>query len=97
MPAALAFAAFVVLAALIARELGGRRAAQVLTAAGVPLAPYPAATGTALFTNAFDLPLWTAAILFTAPMPSPASWCSARAAGPTTPSRWWCRSSRRAA
>jgi hypothetical protein len=64
MPAALCVGLFMVLAALVAHELGGRRGAQLLAGAGAGLAPYTLAAGTALITNVVDLPLWTSAVLF---------------------------------
>lgn len=62
---ALAMAALVVLTALIARELGGGRAAQTLAAAGTATAAYVLIAGHTLLTVSFDLPFWAAAILFT--------------------------------
>ncbi|MGI5271395.1 glycosyltransferase family 39 protein [Nonomuraea sp. CA-218870] len=61
---ALAAALLVVLAALIARELGGRGVAQTLAAAGTATGAYPLIGGHTLLTVSFDLPLWAAAILF---------------------------------
>ncbi|MFG1946962.1 glycosyltransferase family 39 protein [Nonomuraea sp. NPDC048826] len=61
---ALAAGLLVVLAALIARELGGGGVAQTLTAAGTATGAYPLIGGHTLLTVSFDLPLWTAAILF---------------------------------
>lgn len=62
---ALAMAALVVLTALIARELGGGRAAQTLAAAGTATGAYVLIAGHTLLTVSFDLPFWAAAILFT--------------------------------
>ncbi|PZG12077.1 glycosyltransferase family 39 protein [Nonomuraea aridisoli] len=61
---ALAAALLVVLVALIARELGGGRAAQVMAAAGTATGAYTLIAGHTLLTVSFDLPLWAAAILF---------------------------------
>ncbi|WP_433224014.1 glycosyltransferase family 39 protein [Microtetraspora malaysiensis] len=54
----------VVLVACVARELGGGRAAQIMAAAGVATGLFPLVAGHSLLTLTFDLPLWTAAILF---------------------------------
>jgi hypothetical protein len=64
LPAVLEFAVFVALAALVARELGGRRGAQILVALCVALGPYTLAVGNTLVTNIGDYPFWAAAILF---------------------------------
>ncbi|GAA2209103.1 glycosyltransferase family 39 protein [Nonomuraea monospora] len=64
MPSALAIGVFTVLAGLVARELGGGRGAQVLAAVAAGTAPWPLGNGDMLVTNAFDLPMWLAAILF---------------------------------
>lgn len=64
MPAALALGLFTVLIGLLARELGGGRGAQVLASTGAGTAPWPLGNGDMLVTNAFDLPVWIAAILF---------------------------------
>ncbi|MEV4175950.1 glycosyltransferase family 39 protein [Nonomuraea sp. NPDC049709] len=61
---ALSIALLVVLMALIARELDGSRAAQVLTALGTATGAYCLVAGHSLMTVTFDLPLWAAAILF---------------------------------
>ena len=58
LPSALAAAAVVVLTALIARELGGHRTAQILAAGIVALAPVTLGSGHLLSTTAFDLPAW---------------------------------------
>ncbi|MHA6626985.1 glycosyltransferase family 39 protein [Pseudonocardia sichuanensis] len=59
-PATLAIVAAVVLAALLARELGGGRRAQVLTAGTVAVSPGFLATGHLLATSTFDPVLWIA-------------------------------------
>ncbi|GAA4228198.1 hypothetical protein FHR32_002595 [Streptosporangium album] len=61
---ALIAAVVVVLAALLARELGGARGAQILAAAGVATTSLVLIGGHALLTFGVDLPLWVAAILF---------------------------------
>ncbi|GGS64539.1 glycosyltransferase family 39 protein [Nonomuraea spiralis] len=61
---ALAMAVLVVLVALVARELGGDRRAQAMAAAGVATGAYTLIAGHTLLTVSFDLPFWTAAILF---------------------------------
>ncbi|MEU0572884.1 glycosyltransferase family 39 protein, partial [Nonomuraea sp. NPDC005983] len=61
---ALAVAGLVVLIALIARELGGGRVAQVLAMLGVATGVYTLIAGHTLLTLSFDLPIWAAAILF---------------------------------
>lgn len=61
---ALSIALLVVLVALIARELDGGTAAQVLAAAGTATGVYSLIAGHSLLTLSFDLPLWAAAILF---------------------------------
>ncbi|MFB9630185.1 glycosyltransferase family 39 protein [Nonomuraea helvata] len=61
---ALAVAILVVLMALIARELEGGRAAQVMAALGTATGAYSLIAGHSLLTLSFDLPLWAAAILF---------------------------------
>ncbi|MBG0822574.1 glycosyltransferase family 39 protein [Planomonospora sp. ID91781] len=63
-PAALGAALLVVLVALIARELGGDRTAQLLAAVAVTTASYTVVGGHSLLTTSFDAPLWAAAILF---------------------------------
>jgi hypothetical protein len=59
-PATLAIVAAVVLAALLARELGGGRRAQVLAAGAVAVSPGFLATGHLLATSTFDPVLWIA-------------------------------------
>jgi Dolichyl-phosphate-mannose-protein mannosyltransferase len=59
-PATLATVAAVVLAALIARELGGGRRAQLLAAGAVVVSPGFLATGHLLATSTFDPVAWTA-------------------------------------
>ncbi|SEF86427.1 4-amino-4-deoxy-L-arabinose transferase [Thermomonospora echinospora] len=63
LPGALCLVVAVVLMALLARELGGGRGAQLISMAGVTLAPYPLAAGNALITNIVDLPFWLGAAL----------------------------------
>jgi hypothetical protein len=58
LPSALAAAAVVVLTAMIARELGGRRTAQILAAGIIALAPVTLGSSHLLSTTAFDLPAW---------------------------------------
>jgi len=58
LPSALAAAALVLLTGLLTRELGGRRAAQVLACAAVALAPLVTAASHLLSTTTFDLPAW---------------------------------------
>jgi hypothetical protein len=62
---ALAAGLLVVLVALVARELGGRGAAQTLAAFGTAGGVYTLIGGHTLLTVSFDLPFWLAAILFT--------------------------------
>ncbi|MFB7733349.1 glycosyltransferase family 39 protein [Streptomyces sp. NPDC056112] len=57
-PAALAFAAYVVVAALVARELGCRRPAQALAAGLAGLSAQALAVGHMLSTATFDLLAW---------------------------------------
>jgi hypothetical protein len=59
LPATLASAGHVVLAALVAVELGGRRRAQLLAAAAVAISPFFLATGHLLATSTLDPVLWT--------------------------------------
>jgi 4-amino-4-deoxy-L-arabinose transferase-like glycosyltransferase len=59
-PATLAIAAGVVLTALLARELGGGRRAQLLAAGAFALAPVFLGTGHLLATSTFDPVLWAA-------------------------------------
>ncbi|MGW4410597.1 glycosyltransferase family 39 protein [Nonomuraea sp. NPDC004702] len=61
---ALAAAVVVVLVALVARELGGDRLAQTMAAVGAATGAYTLIAAHTLLTVSFDLPLWTAAILF---------------------------------
>jgi 4-amino-4-deoxy-L-arabinose transferase-like glycosyltransferase len=63
LPSALAAGLLVVLTALIARELGGGRAAQVLAAAVTALAPVTIGSSHLLSTTAFDLPCWALLLL----------------------------------
>ncbi|GIH16760.1 hypothetical protein Raf01_49320 [Rugosimonospora africana] len=58
LPSALAVAAVVVLAALLTRELGGRRAAQTLAAASMAVAPLLLGAGHLLSTTTYDLLAW---------------------------------------
>ena len=58
LPSALAAAALILLTGLLTRELGGRRAAQVLACAAVALAPLVTAASHLLSTTTFDLPAW---------------------------------------
>jgi hypothetical protein len=76
-PAVLAYAALVVLAALTTRELGGGRAAQAFSAAGLALAPLPLLSGHLMVTGTLDLVVWSAVLL-----------CVARALLREEP-RWW--------
>jgi hypothetical protein len=62
-PAALFAGLTVVLTALLARELGGARRAQVLTAVGVAVSGFVSVSGHVLLTSSLDLPVWAAAIL----------------------------------
>ena len=59
LPATLASAGHVVLAALIAAEMGGRRRAQLLAGAAVAISPFFLATGHLLATSTLDPVLWT--------------------------------------
>ena len=59
LPATLASAAHVVLAALLAVEMGGRRRAQLLAGAAVAISPFFLATGHLLATSTLDPVLWT--------------------------------------
>ncbi|MFI6290734.1 glycosyltransferase family 39 protein [Nonomuraea sp. NPDC050790] len=63
-PAAVCAAVLLVLVALIVRELGGGRFAQILTTLGVATAGFVLIVGHSLLTLSVDLPLWAAAILF---------------------------------
>ncbi len=58
LPSALAAAAVVVLTAMITRELGGHRTAQILAAGIIALAPVTLGSSHLLSTTAFDLPAW---------------------------------------
>ncbi len=64
LPAAVVNGAILVLAGLVARELGGRRAAQVLTACAI--FPLAVAFSSVLQYNTFDLLAWTLMVFFTA-------------------------------
>ncbi|MEV0246739.1 glycosyltransferase family 39 protein [Nocardia sp. NPDC050712] len=57
-PAVLATLAAIVLSAQIAREFGGSRGAQVLTAAAYATSPFLLVQGTQLATNTIDTALW---------------------------------------
>ncbi|GAA4758711.1 ArnT family glycosyltransferase [Actinomycetospora chibensis] len=59
LPATLASAGHVVLGALLAREMGGRRRAQLLAGAAVAISPFFLATGHLLATSTLDPVLWT--------------------------------------
>jgi 4-amino-4-deoxy-L-arabinose transferase-like glycosyltransferase len=58
LPSAVAAAALVVLTAMITRELAGGRAAQILSAGIIALAPVAIGSSHLLSTTAFDLPFW---------------------------------------
>ncbi|MGV9800379.1 glycosyltransferase family 39 protein [Mycobacterium sp. NPDC003449] len=58
-PAVLATAGAIVVSAQIAREFGGARTAQLLTATGYATSPFLLAQGAQLSTNVIDIPLWT--------------------------------------
>ena len=58
LPSALAGGLLVVLTALLTRELGGRRIAQVLAGAVVAVAPVVTGSSHLLSTTTFDLPAW---------------------------------------
>lgn len=58
LPSALASAALVVLTALLTRELGGGRAAQVLAATAIAVSAVVMGSGHLLSTTTFGLPLW---------------------------------------
>ncbi|RAY15990.1 glycosyl transferase, family 39 [Actinomadura craniellae] len=62
LPAALLSAAGVVVAALTARELGGHRRAQLLTAGAYTVCPFVSATGHAFYTATLDLFVSTALV-----------------------------------
>src|SRR5882762_10796605 len=61
---ALATSALVVLAALIAREFGGRRFALILTAVAVLIAPIYLSGGSLLTTNCLEPLLWMGCVYF---------------------------------
>jgi hypothetical protein len=65
---ALAAAASVVLGALMARELGGGRRAQVLAAVAIALSAYTLGNGHLFTTSTVDLPLWLLLVTVTARM-----------------------------
>jgi 4-amino-4-deoxy-L-arabinose transferase-like glycosyltransferase len=58
LPSALAAAALVLLTGLLTRELGGKRAAQLLAAAVIAVAPVVLGASHLLSTTTFDLPAW---------------------------------------
>src|SRR5215472_4098757 len=58
LPSALAGGALVVLTALLTRELGGGRSAQLLASAVLVLAPVVTGSEHLLSTTSFDLPVW---------------------------------------
>ncbi|MDH6197867.1 hypothetical protein M2272_004523 [Mycobacterium frederiksbergense] len=58
LPAVVATAAAIVVTALIARELGGNRAAQLLAATGYATSPFLLVQGSQLATNTIDVALW---------------------------------------
>jgi 4-amino-4-deoxy-L-arabinose transferase-like glycosyltransferase len=58
LPSAIAAGLLVVLTALLTRELGGRRSAQVLAGAVVAVAPVVTGASHLLSTTTFDLPAW---------------------------------------
>jgi 4-amino-4-deoxy-L-arabinose transferase-like glycosyltransferase len=58
LPSAVASGALVLLTGLLARELSGGRAAQILAAASIAVAPLAIGTGHLLSTTTFDLPAW---------------------------------------
>jgi 4-amino-4-deoxy-L-arabinose transferase-like glycosyltransferase len=58
LPAAIASAALVLLTAVIARELGAERRAQVLAALAISIAPLVIGAGHLLSTTTFGLPAW---------------------------------------
>jgi hypothetical protein len=76
-PAIVAYAVAVLLAALITRELGGGRGAQALSAWAFAVAAIPMAFGHMLITATLDFPLWSAILL-----------CVTRALLRPAP-RWW--------
>lgn len=58
LPSALAGGSLVLLTALLTRELGGRRTAQVLAGAVIAIAPVVTGSSHLLSTTTFDLPAW---------------------------------------
>jgi 4-amino-4-deoxy-L-arabinose transferase-like glycosyltransferase len=64
LPATLAAVSAVLVLALVAREMGGGRAAQGLAAWGYAFAALPLIMGHALLTSTLDLPVWPAVLLF---------------------------------
>ncbi|MFZ0666299.1 MAG: glycosyltransferase family 39 protein [Acidimicrobiales bacterium] len=58
LPSALSAASLIVITALLARELGAGRAAQVLAAGAMAVASITIATGHLLSTSTFELPFW---------------------------------------
>jgi hypothetical protein len=60
LPSALALGAVVLIAALLAREMGGGRFSQLLTAGAVGIGTFPLAVGHLLSTATFDLLAWVA-------------------------------------
>jgi hypothetical protein len=62
LPSAVASFLLILLTGLTARELGGRRAAQALAAAGMAVSPLTIGSGHLLSTTTFDLPAWALAI-----------------------------------
>lgn len=64
LPAALAASAVVALAALLARELGGRQFGLLLSALAVAIAPIYLSDGSLLTTNTFEPLLWTGCMYF---------------------------------
>ncbi|MFI1916047.1 glycosyltransferase family 39 protein [Nocardia sp. NPDC020380] len=77
-PATLAATAVVLCAGLMARELGGGRAAQTLSAGAAAAAPLLYGAGHLLSTTVFDLMLWSLIVLLTLrllrPEPDPRWW-----------------------
>lgn len=76
-PAVVFTAITVLLAALVARELGGDRTTQTLTAVGAATGPYVLASGHMLSTGTADLTIWIALI-----------WATLRVLRTEEP-RWW--------
>jgi hypothetical protein len=58
LPSALAGGVMVILTAMLTRELGGRRAAQLLAAAAIALAPVVTGSEHIVSTAGFDFPVW---------------------------------------